>query len=114
MYARNNNECQKRHKRNLKGYNDHKKEKRKIELTPNSQAKPITQDTPQQTPRDEELNNIIEKMDIENTLTRGKRQLLLKKIRTKKKIKKLQKKLTVNPRPKQEPALGNPDKKDPT
>ena len=50
-------------------------------------------------------------MDIENTLTRGKHQLLLKKIRTKKKIKKLQKKLTVNPRPKQEPTLGSLDEK---
>ena len=90
-----------------------KRGKKKIELTPNSHLEPITQDIPQQTPRDEELNNIIEEMDIENTLTRGKHQLLLKKIRTKKKIKKLQKKLTVNPRPKQEPVLGSPDKKDP-
>ena len=48
------------------------KEERKKELTPNSQPEPITQDTPQQTPRDEELNNLIEEMDIENTPNKRK------------------------------------------
>ena len=36
-----------------------------MHLTPNSQPEPITQDTPQQTPRVEELNNLIDEMDIE-------------------------------------------------
>ena len=40
-----------------------KGEESKVDLTPNSQ--PITQDTPQQTPRDEQLNNLIEEMKIE-------------------------------------------------
>ena len=37
----------------------------KRNLTPNSQPELITQDTPQQTLRVEELNNLIEAMDIE-------------------------------------------------
>ena len=41
-----------------------KKKERKIDLTPNSQPEPITQDTPQ-TLRDEQLNNLIEEMEIE-------------------------------------------------
>ena len=49
-------------------------------------------------------------MDIEKTLTRGTKQHLLKKIRIKT-VKKQQKKLIVNSRPNQEPALGSPDKK---
>ena len=40
------------------------KEKIKIDRTPNSQPELITQDTSQQTPRVEELNNLIEQMDI--------------------------------------------------
>ena len=42
-----------------------KGEESKVDLTPNSQPEPITQDTPQQTPRDEQLNNLIEEMKIE-------------------------------------------------
>ena len=36
------------------------KDKIKIDRTPNSQPELITQDTSQQTPRVEELNNLIE------------------------------------------------------
>ena len=43
------------------------KEKIKIDITPNLQPDLITQDTPQQTPRVEELNNLIEEVDIEKT-----------------------------------------------
>ena len=42
-----------------------KREESKIDLTPNSQPEPITQDTPQQTPRDEKLNNLTEAEEIE-------------------------------------------------
>ena len=35
-------------------------EETKMDLTPHSQPELITQDTPQQTPRVEELNSIIE------------------------------------------------------
>ena len=38
-------------------------EEMKIDLTPNSQPELITQYTPQQTPRVEELNNLIEEID---------------------------------------------------
>ena len=44
-----------------------KKKERNIALKPNSQPEPITQDTPQQTSRDEELNNLTEEIDIEKT-----------------------------------------------
>ena len=43
-----------------------------MHLTPNSQLEPITQDTPQQTPRVEELNNLIDEMDIEKTPNKRK------------------------------------------
>ena len=51
-------------KETLKDTMNTNKEKIKIDLTPNSQPELITQDTPQQTPRVEELNNLIEEMDI--------------------------------------------------
>ena len=87
-----------------------KGEESKVDLTPNSQPEPITQDTPQQTPRDEQLNNLIEEMKIgKKNLTRGNHQHYLKKLKTKKTKK--QQKITVNPHPKREPALGSPDKK---
>ena len=40
------------------------KEEIKIDLTSKSQPELIIQDNPQQTPRVEELNNLIEEMDI--------------------------------------------------
>ena len=40
-------------------------EDRKLDLTPNSQPEPITQDTLQLTPRAVQLNNLIEEMEIE-------------------------------------------------
>jgi len=43
-----------------------------MHLTPNSQPEPITQDTPQQTPRVEELNNLIDEMDIEKSPNKRK------------------------------------------
>ena len=43
-----------------------------VNLTPNSQPEMITQDTPQQPPRVEELNNLINEMDIEMTLNKRK------------------------------------------
>ena len=49
-----------------------KREESKIDLTPNSQPEPITQDTPQQTPRDEQLNNLIEEMEIEKKTNKRK------------------------------------------
>ena len=49
-----------------------KGEESKIDLTPNSQPEPITQDTPQQTPRDEQLNNLIEEMEIEKKTNKRK------------------------------------------
>ena len=49
-----------------------KKEERKIALTPNSQPEPITQDISQQTPRNEELNNLADEMDIEKTPNKRK------------------------------------------
>ena len=49
-----------------------KKKERKIDLTPNSQLEPITQDTPQQTPRDEQLNNLIEEIEIEKSPNKRK------------------------------------------
>ena len=42
-------------------------EETKMDLTPHSQLELITQDTPQQTPRVEKLNSLIEEMDIEKT-----------------------------------------------
>ena len=42
-------------------------EESKMDLTPHSQPELITQDTPQQTPRVEKLNSLIEEMDIEKT-----------------------------------------------
>ena len=44
----------------------------KMDITPHSQPELITQDTPQQTPRVEELNSLIEEMDIEKTLNKRK------------------------------------------
>ena len=49
-----------------------KRGKKKIELTPNSHLEPITQDIPQQTPRDEELNNLMEEMDIDKNPNKRK------------------------------------------
>ena len=48
------------------------KEEIKIALTPNSQPELITQDTPQQTLKVEELNNLIEDMDTEKTPNKKK------------------------------------------
>ena len=80
-----------------------KKEERKIDS--------ITQGTPQQTPRDDQLNNLIEEMEIEKkTLTRVKHQHHLKKLKTKKTMK--QYRITVNSHPKRELTLGSQDKKD--
>ena len=61
-----------------------KKEEIKLDLTPNLQQESITEDTPQQTLRDEQLNNLIEEMEIEKNLTRGKHQHHMKKLKTKK------------------------------
>ena len=54
-------------KETLKDAMNTNKEKIKIDITPNLQPDLITQDTPQQTPRVEELNNLIEEVDIEKT-----------------------------------------------
>ena len=45
-------------------------------LTPNSQPELITQDTPQPSSRVEELNNLIDRMDIEKIPIKGKLQHL--------------------------------------
>ena len=49
-----------------------KTEDKKLYLTPNSQPEPITQDTPQLTPKDEQLNNLIEEMEIEKNPNKRK------------------------------------------
>ena len=49
-----------------------KKDESKMNITPHSQPELITKDTPQQTPRVEELNNLIDEMDIEKTPNKRK------------------------------------------
>ena len=59
-------------KETLKDAMTTKKEERKIALTPNSQPESITQNISQQTPRNEELNNLADEMDIEKTPNKRK------------------------------------------
>ena len=56
-----------------------KNNEQQISLTPNSQPELITQDTPQLSPRVEELNDLIEEMKFEKNPTRGNPQYLLMK-----------------------------------
>ena len=49
-----------------------KNDESKMDITPHSQPELITQDTPQQTPRVEELNSLIDEMDIEKTPNKRK------------------------------------------
>ena len=55
-------------KETLKTTNDESK----MDITPNSQPELITQDTPQQSPRVDELNSLIDDMDIEKTPNKRK------------------------------------------
>ena len=49
-----------------------KNNEQQISLTPNSQPELITQDTPQLSPRVEELNDLIEEMDIKKNHNKRK------------------------------------------
>ena len=75
-------------------------------LTPNSQPELITQDTPQLSPRVSKLKDLIEEMDTEKKLMRGKHQQFPMKTRTNT-SKKQQNNLPVNRHQKQEPAQGS-------
>ena len=51
-------------KESIKESMNAKAEENRMNLTPNSQPELITQDTPQPSPRVEELNSLIDEMDI--------------------------------------------------
>ena len=57
-------------KESIKESMNAKAEENRMNLTPNSQPELITQDTPQPSPRVEELNSLIDEMDIKKTLNK--------------------------------------------
>ena len=75
-------------------------------LTPNSQPELITQDTPQPSSRVEELNNLIDRMDIEKNPNKRKAPTPSNEKRTRiRKLKKPQTISSANPQQKQELTL---------